>query len=161
MKKCTPHLRLIGVLASMLILAITLFTLSWPPSSARAAVAATWRSARDAGGYSFRADVVQQVIPVATFTNVGRTSREYRYHLEGKTDLIAHSLELTLWDQGGSVLDGANAAQLKVENGVASMRRGQQPWQPIDDFSGSFAPTGDFMGFLSGASNVVEQGHQT
>src|SRR5262245_37786803 len=70
MKKRTPHLRLIGVLASILILAATLLALFWPPSEARAAVAATWRSARDAGGYSFRADVVQQVIPVATFTNV-------------------------------------------------------------------------------------------
>src|SRR5215470_19319199 len=81
MKKRTPHLRLIGVLASMLILAATLFALFWPPSGARAAVAATWRSARDAGGYTFRADVVQQVIPVANVSNIGRTSREYRYHI--------------------------------------------------------------------------------
>jgi len=40
------------------------------------------------------------------------------------------------------------------------MRRGNQPWQPIDDFSGSFAPAGDFMGFLSAASNVVDQGQE-
>ena len=161
MQKRTPHLRLMSIVATILLLAATLFTLFWPPSNARAAVQATWRSARDAGGYTFRADVVQQVIPIATITNVGRTSREYRYHLEGKSDLVAHSLELTLWDQGGSVFDTANAAQLKVVDGVASMRRGNQPWQPIDDISGSFAPAGDFMGFLSGASNVVDQGQQT
>ena len=101
MQKRTPGLRLMSILASVLILAATLFTLFWPPSNARAAVQATWRSARGAGGYTFRADVVQQVIPVATIANVGRTSREYRYHLEGKRDLVAHSLELTLWDQGG------------------------------------------------------------
>src|SRR5262245_9147363 len=114
MKKHSPRLQLTGALASMLILAVALLTFFWLPSGAHAAVAATWRNARDAGGYSFRADVAQQVIPVANVSNVGRTSREYRYHLEGKTDLMAHSLELTLWDQGGSVLEGATAAQLKV-----------------------------------------------
>ncbi len=99
-------------------------------------------NARAAGGYSFRADITQRVVPLASPLNVGRTSRDYQYHIEGKTDLAANQLELSLWDQGGSVLDPSGAAQLKVVDGVASMRRGEQPWQPIDNFSGSFAPDG-------------------
>ena len=41
------------------------------------------------------------------------------------------------------------------------MRRGEQAWQPIEDVSSSFAPSGDFMGFLSSASNVVRKGEET
>src|SRR5690349_20437128 len=136
MKKRSPRLRLVGALTSTLILAVTLLTLFWPSSDARAAVAATWRGARDAGGYAFRADVAQTIVPLPTLANVGRTSRSYQYHLEGTTDLQARQLELYLWDQGGSVYDHASAAQLKVVDGVASMRRGSQPWQQIDDASG-------------------------
>ncbi len=99
-------------------------------------------------------------MPLASLSNVGRTSRDYQYHIEGKTDLAANQLELSLWDQGGSVLDPSGAAQLRVVGGVASMRRGDGPWQPVDDFSGSFAPNADFMGFLAGASDVVRQGEE-
>ncbi len=60
------------------------------------------------------------------------------------------------------MLSPSSATQLKVENGVASMRRGEQPWQPIDgDVSGSFAPNGDFMAFLAGAKHVVRGDQST
>src|SRR5262249_16303059 len=149
MKKRAPHLRLMSILASVLILVVILVTLFWPPTDARAAVAATWRNARDAGGYAFRAAVTQTVVPTAPIANIRRTTRAYEYHLEGTTDLQTQQLELSLWDQGGNVQDPASAAQLKVVDGVASMRRGNQPWQQIDDISGGFAPAGDFMAFLS------------
>ena len=44
-----------------------------------------WTDARDAGGYSFRADIVQVAIPLAQPANIGRASREYTYHIEGTT----------------------------------------------------------------------------
>ncbi|HZQ07369.1 MAG TPA: hypothetical protein VFD70_12385 [Anaerolineae bacterium] len=60
--------------------------------------------------------------------------------------------------RGGSVLDPKIAAQIKIENGKAVARRGEQDWQPIDDFSEGVAPGGDFLAFLSGAKNIVNAG---
>ena len=38
------------------------------------AVKQAWERAREAGSYRYTADVVQNTIPLATITNVGRTS---------------------------------------------------------------------------------------
>jgi hypothetical protein len=160
LKKQLWELRLIAIAASVLLLSFAVVRLTTAAAGPRAEVQTIWRNAQVAGGYSFRADVLQKVVPAASLSNVGRTSRTYQYHLEGKSDLKAHTLDLMLWDQGGSTLDAASAAQLKVENGIASMRRGQQPWQQIDNFSGSFAPEGDFLAFLSGTKNIVKAGEE-
>jgi hypothetical protein len=161
MKKHTWGKLSIITLIGVLIAAFGLSSLFSPAAEARAAVQSVWRNARVAGGYTFRADITQRVVPLASLSNIGRTSRDYQYHIEGTTDLSARALDLKLWDHGGSVLDPSGAAQLKIVDGVASMRRGDQPWQPVDDFSASFAPSGDFMAFLSGASDVVSQGQET
>ncbi len=160
MRKQLRGLRLIAITASVLLLSFAVVRLTTAAVGPRAEVQTIWRNAHAVSGYSFRADVVQNVAPVASLSNIGRTSHTYQYHLEGKSDLKARSLDLMLWDQGGSTLDAASAAQLKVENGIASMRRGQQPWQQIDNFSGSFAPEGDFLAFLSGAKNIVKTGEE-
>ncbi len=59
---------------------------------------ATWRNVRDTGGYAFRADVEQTIVPVASLTNVGQTSHRSQYHIEGKANPAAGQLELSLWD---------------------------------------------------------------
>src|SRR5437763_13596819 len=104
MKKPIWALRLIAIALSVVLLCFGFVTLSTAASGPRAEVQTTWRNARDAGGYSFRADVTQKAIPVASLSNIGRTSRDYQYHLEGKSALKAHTLDLTRWDQGGSTL---------------------------------------------------------
>ena len=67
-------------------------------------VVAAWQRARAAGAYHFDSDVVQVTTPAATIANVGRRAREDRLRLEGSTNLYDHTLELTLWSKGGSVL---------------------------------------------------------
>src|SRR5689334_9667339 len=39
----------------------------------------------------------------------------------------------------------------------AFARRGEAAWQEIPDFTGAFAPSGDFLAYLSAAKNVVKQ----
>ena len=73
MQKRTHRLRLTGFLVGVLILVLGLVTLFCPASDARAAVQSTWRNAHAAGGYAFRADIVQHVVPVATVTSNQRT----------------------------------------------------------------------------------------
>src|SRR3954467_1335054 len=97
MNKPIWALRLIAIALSVLLLSLAAVTLTTAASGPRAEVQTTWRNARAAGGYSFRADVAQKVIPVANLSNIGRAGREYQYHLEGKSDLKARSLDLTLW----------------------------------------------------------------
>ena len=36
-----------------------------------------WKNARDAGGCSFRVDILEKVIPLALVSNIGRAGREY------------------------------------------------------------------------------------
>ena len=50
-----------------------------------------WKNTRDAGGYSFRTDLVQITIPLAQPSNIGLTSRKYTYHIEGSTSGLASS----------------------------------------------------------------------
>src|SRR6478672_4788649 len=129
MKKRMQGRLAVVALTGVLILIAAMLLLLAPVSEARAAVQTVWRSAQAAGGYAFRADITQRVVPLANLSNIGRTSRDYQYHVEGKSDLATRTLQLNLWDQGGSVLDPSSAAQLRVVDGVASMRRGDQPWQ--------------------------------
>src|SRR5437762_303020 len=107
----------IGLLASLALLA-ALFLLR--PQLAGAAarltapdpVTAAWAKAKAAGSYHFTSDVLQKTIPIASLTNVGRTSRTDAFHLEGQNDLRNQKLELTLWNQGGSVLNAASGVSV-------------------------------------------------
>ncbi|MEI2688381.1 MAG: hypothetical protein V9H69_01170 [Anaerolineae bacterium] len=124
------------------------------PQQARAAVMSAWRSVQTAGAYRFTADIQQELIPLPTAGNVGRGSKTQRLYLEGATDLRAETLQLALWAQGGSLLDPNSAAQVRVENDQTFVRQGEGEWQPAEDFTGGFAPGGDFMGFLAAATNI-------
>lgn len=132
-----------------------------PTQAPRLQVQQVWNQARTVGGYAFRADIVQTNVPLPKLSNIGRSSKTYTYHIQGKTDLAARNLEFTLWDRGGSVTDAKSGAQFKIENGLAYARRADNPWEPLDDFSGAFAPEGDFLAFLAGAKNITNAGHET
>lgn len=57
-------------------------------------IAAAWERTRAAGSYHFASDVIQQTIPSATISNVGRTSRTDKLRLEGQADLRRHFADL-------------------------------------------------------------------
>ena len=141
------------MLALMLLVYPTVAT-----SAERSGIEAAWERAREAGAYRFTADIRQTVAPKPTVLNVGRTSKVETLHLEGETNLPDRQLHLTLWSQGGSVLDAGSGVEIKVDSDRAYARRGAQDWQEINDFTGVFAPQGDFMAFLAAARDVRELG---
>ncbi len=102
----------------------------------------------------FTSDVTQKTIPVASIANVGRTSRTEQLRLEGQHDLHAQKLALTLWSQGGSVLNAASGISIRTEGGKTFTRRGNEAWQEADNMTDGFAPQGDFLGYLAAIRNV-------
>jgi hypothetical protein len=124
-------------------------------------VTAAWERARAAGSYHFTSDVTQVTLPLATLTNVGRASRSEKLYLEGQNDLKAAKMELTLWSDGGSVLNSASGVSIRSEGGKSFARRGEGEWQEIGDFTGSIAPQGDFMSYLAAIKDVQPQPAET
>src|SRR3990172_2417607 len=151
--------RTVVVAVCVLVAAVLLNPLT--ASGARAEIATIWQRARATGGYEFSADVVQTTIPLPGLANVGRSSKQQTLHIEGSTDFPKQTLELALWSEGGSLVDRSSATQVKVEGDQAYARRGDQAWQAIPDFTGAFAPDGDFLAYLSAAKNIVKQGSET
>ena len=104
-----------------------LATLIYPTiasSDGQDGIGAAWQRAREAGSYRFAADVVQTTVPLPTVTNVGRQSKRDALRIEGQTNLPDQTMRLTLWSQGGSVLNAEGgievAAQLVAGDGVGS-----------------------------------------
>ena len=149
----------IGLLASLALLVAAFW---WRPQLAGAAarltapdpVTAAWAKAKAAGSYHFTSDVLQKTIPVASLTNVGRTSHTDAFHLEGQNDLRQQTLELTLWHQGGSVLNAASGVSVRTAGGKTFTRRGNEAWQETNNQLDAFAPQGDFLGYLAAIRNV-------
>jgi hypothetical protein len=146
----------IALLAAAMLAVVFAQRLS-PASAASAAVDSTWQLARLSGGYTFSADIIQKTVPLPTLGNIGRSSKEYAYFVQGSTDFEDQSLEMALWSGGGSVQDDGSASRFKVEGDQAFTQRDDQTWEEISDFTGAFAPGGDFLGFLSAARNVREE----
>jgi hypothetical protein len=163
----TPK-RLAVLTALVLLTAASLSALWWPHVTSAATsltapdpVTAAWEKARAAGSYHFTSDVVQKIIPVASLTNVGRSSRSDALYLEGQNDLRAQTMELTLWSQGGSALNADSGVSLRTENGKTFTRRGNEAWQESDNFVDGFAPQGDFLGYLAAIRDVTAGATET
>ncbi|MCB0003767.1 MAG: thrombospondin type 3 repeat-containing protein, partial [Anaerolineae bacterium] len=151
------------LLASLALAAIALFATMTgsslsrvfaAPDQARSTVMTAYRQVQNVGAYQFSSDISQEIIPLATAGNVGRSSKTQRVYIEGETDLAARTLQLALWSQGGSVMDASTAAQIKVEGEKAFTRQGESDWQETENFTGGFAPGGDFLTFLEAATNI-------
>jgi hypothetical protein len=120
-------------------------------------VQAAWERARDAGVYQFSTDLVQTTRPLPVVTNIGREAKREFLHLEGTLDQPARTFEMTLWSQGGSVLDASSGVSVRVDGERAFARSGNMAWQEINDFTGLFAPEGDLLAFLAAAKNIQKQ----
>lgn len=129
--------------------------------SARNAMRAAWRLARAAGPYGFSADVTQEVVPLALPENAGRSSRAQRYYLEGTAEPASRHMELTLWAQGGSVLDVQDRVEMRVEGDRVLARQGNGAWEEAPDVTGWLAPQGDVMAFLAATKNARDVGEET
>ncbi len=161
-----PHRRLwLSLLAALVLLATGLSSAMWWPGVTRAStpdpVTAAWEKAKAAGSYAFTSNVHQKTLPVASISNVGRTSRSEDLYLEGQSDLRAAKLELTLWSGGGSVLQAESGVALRSEGGKTFARRGAGEWEEVENFTDSMAPQGDFLGYLAAIRNVTNGGAET
>src|SRR5512136_2165201 len=112
---------------SILLCVFVLYLATWPAVARiappeRTSLSDVWARVRDSGAYHFSADIVQTTIPKPTILNVGRTSKQDELHLDGQPRLPDKSLNLTLWSQGGSVLDPGTGVELQVEGGRAMAR---------------------------------------
>ncbi len=163
MRKKKSHLPIKWLVGSLLMmLGLSLLTsLAATAASAHSnraaeqAVDAVWQRVRQSGAYQFGAEVTQTQTPRPTVVNAGRESKSNTLYLEGDTDLNAESLKLRVWSGGGSVLAPETAVEVKVDGQTAQARKGGGAWEEIDDFSGLFAPNGDFMAYTRAAKNVV------
>ncbi len=116
---------------------------------------AAWVQARQSVAYHFSADIQQTIIPEATVLNVARTSQQTALHLDGNVNLPDQQLHVTLWSQGGSVLNADSGIEVQVDGDHAQARQGlRQDRQEINNFTRAFAPQGDFMAFLAAAKDV-------
>ncbi len=143
---------------------LILATLIYPAiasSDEQGSIEAAWQRAREAGSYRFAADVVQTTVPLPTVTNVGRQSKRDALRIEGQTNLPDQTMRLTLWSQGGSVLNAESGVEVRVEGDRAFARQGAEPWQEVNDFTGLFAPEGDFLAYLAAARDAINQGTET
>ncbi|MBK9055199.1 MAG: hypothetical protein IPL78_31175 [Chloroflexi bacterium] len=129
------------------------------PLSPQEAVEQAWALARTSGRYSYRSLIDQTIYPAPSVANAGRAPRQDRLALEGDVDVAAAILNLTLWDDGS--FDPQTGLSVKVEDGQTYGRRGQGQWQEMDNVADAFAPGGDPLGFLAGATNIQSTGTES
>ena len=152
-----------GWLLAGLLLAAGLLSLFWWPGVTSAAtnltapnpVTAAWEKARAAGSYAFTSNITQVTVPVASVTNVGRSSRTEELYLEGQSNLRENQMEMRIWSQGGNILQESGSVAVKVEQGRSFIRHGAGEWQPSDNFTDGIAPQGDFMAYLAAMRGVT------
>lgn len=124
------------------------------PLSPEQTVQRAWRLAQESGAYHFATEIVQTTYPAPALVNVGRSSRQDTLHIEGQTNLPARTLQMTLWKDGGSLLNPSDGVEMRIVGDQAYGRSVGSEWQEIDDFSGAFAPDNDLLAYLAGAKNV-------
>ncbi|MAT96582.1 MAG: hypothetical protein CL608_05510 [Anaerolineaceae bacterium] len=125
------------------------------------AIQQAWHRAQEAGAYQFSADVTHATIPLATVTNVGRSADRTRFYLEGETDLNNEQMQMFLWSNGGNITQPGDALAIRIEDGQAMAQQGNGQWQELDNFTGSFAPDGDFLAYLAAAKEIAFTGNQS
>lgn len=118
-----------------------------------------WNLARASGRYDYRSLIEQTVYPAPAVTNAGRPPRTDRLGIEGNVDLATETLNLTLWDDGS--FNPNSGLAVKIEDGQAYARQGQGAWKAVDNVADIFAPGGDPLGFLAGASNIQADGTES
>jgi large repetitive protein len=114
-----------------------------------------WDRVRQSGAYRYDAEVTQVSAPQPSAVNAGRTSKSTTIYMAGETNLKDEAMHLRMWSNGGSVLIPETGIEIKVDGETAVARQGKGAWEEIPNFSGLFAPDGDFTAYSQGAENVV------
>ncbi|MFZ0548411.1 MAG: thrombospondin type 3 repeat-containing protein, partial [Candidatus Promineifilaceae bacterium] len=129
------------------------------PQSPGEIVESAWNLARRSGHYQYRSLVDQTIYPAPSVINAGRPPERDRLAVEGEVDVEAESLNMTFWNDGS--FDPQRGISVKVEDGQTYGRRGEGSWQEMDNVADMFAPGGDPLGFLAGATNIQSAGTES
>jgi hypothetical protein len=152
---------LVGALLFITMVGVRLADASNPLTSDSNEVRAAWQQAERIGEYEYRSDVTQTTTPMLTLANVGRAPTTERVYVEGTVDRGEDEMQLKMWSEDGTVIQGAGAIELKVEDGQAQGRVNGGEWQPVEGATDIFAPGQDPLGFLHAARDVNELGTET
>lgn len=117
-------------------------------------VAEAWELARLSGVYDFRTELVQTTDPALSLTNAGREPEIQRIYIEGQVDQPAERMAMSLWQNSRA----SQPVEMYIEQGQTFGRVGDTEWQEVDNFGDMFAPAGDPLGFLAGASQIQYAG---
>jgi hypothetical protein len=163
MHRTHRHFKIVALLVSVSLGLLIHFVRETAASvdSPKLQVQTAWRNANLADSFNFATDLAQTTYPAPSLTNVGRSSRTESMHIEGNVDRPSETILMSLWSGTGTVLNAGAALELRVVRGAAAGRVGNEDWQSIDNVADAFAPSGDMLGFLAGATNIQRQGDAT
>lgn len=122
------------------------------------AITAAFDRAREAGSYVFTSDVEAVTAPVASSQTAGVSSHTDYLHLEGTADLDRSESEFLMWTGPAGPYTDETSLGFRMADGTTYQRRGAGSWAESATAAPGFAPQGDQLGFLLGATNVVDLG---
>ncbi|MGB0383516.1 MAG: LamG-like jellyroll fold domain-containing protein [Ardenticatenaceae bacterium] len=122
-----------------------------------------WQQALEIGVYDYSSDIVQTTWPTPRLKNVGLSSTQRHFYLEGDTNLHEDFLQLALWSDGGNTRGRDNALEIKIEEGKSLGRVANQAWEEMesDGITDLFAPGNDTLAYLNAMRNVARAGEET
>lgn len=117
-----------------------------------------WANTERAGSYDFTTELTETRTPAPRITSIGRSPQIRTIYAAGTADRRAEQLTLSLWDDPTQLHSDAASYDIEIDGVDARARAHGGQWEQIDDFSGSFAPSGDAAAFLSAAKYVESLG---
>ena len=112
-------------------------------------VQAAWDLAKEAAAYDYTSNVRQTTYPAPAVQNVGRPPRIDTFTITGFYDQIAEKMELEMRNQHDEQVE-------MVVHGTDTKGRTTQTaeWEDLGTVNDFFAPGGDPLGFLAGATDI-------
>ncbi|MEZ4679185.1 MAG: LamG-like jellyroll fold domain-containing protein [Caldilineaceae bacterium] len=147
-------LLLVGVMLPLLTFLPPVHTGFAAEPTAAATVQTAWELVQRLGQYNFATQIEQTTYPAPKVANVGRAPQVELIYLEGAVDRPSDEVTLRLWQNGGSLLDPSGAVEMRVTEGQAFARHGDDAWQPLDNADSLFAPNNDPLAFLAAIKDV-------
>jgi hypothetical protein len=122
---------------------------TWAASPDEQALRAAWQVAQSQPGYRFSSNIDQTVVPIASAGNIGQTDQRTTMVAEGAVRGPDQAM-VTI------AVDGqpqAAALGIVQDGGRTFLRKGDKLF-PVQSPAGAASPTGDYLGFLAGATQV-------
>ncbi|MGH2543049.1 MAG: hypothetical protein ACRDIB_09640 [Ardenticatenaceae bacterium] len=132
-----------------------------PGRSAGDVVNQAWQRAQAIGVYHYATTIEQTTHPLPMLENVGLGPSTDNLYVEGTTNLPEQQMTLALWSAGGHVGSSTDRLEMRVEEGKVLGRVGESEWQEREDSTDLFAPGGDALAYLAGATAITEVGTET